>query len=325
MPLADNVYYDAAYFRGLFAISENGVLIYAAGAPAEKPRLFQLDRAGKQSGEPIGEPSGYRSLGFAPDGQRFAASIEDPVTGTPDIWIFDTRGVRTRFTFGGEADGPVWSYDGSRIAYSKLEKGQTVVYVKPASGGGQESMLFRGDRRATPDDWSRDGRYLLVDLAPTGGKTKTDVWVVPVTGKEKPGPFLATEFDERAASFSPDGKWVSYVSDESGRTELYVAPFPGPGGKWQVSTDGSSGGGWFKDGKEILYGTLDNAAMSVDVNMGPSGPEFGAPKTLFKVPLNAVAVAITPDGERFLVAHPPGNAEAAKVALVTNWTAGLTK
>jgi Tol biopolymer transport system component len=324
VPIADNVQYDPSYFRGLFAVSENGVLVYSAGAPAAKPRLFQFDRAGKPVGDPIGEPSGYRSLGFAPDGQRFVAGIEDPTTGQPDLWIFDTRGVRTRFTFGG-GDGPLWSYDGSRIAYAKLEKGVGVIYAKPAAGGGQESLLFRGDRPASPDDWSRDGRYLLVDLAPTGGKTKTDVWVLPLNGGEKPRPFLETEFDERGASFSPDGKWVTYTSDESGRSELYVVPFPGPGGKWQVSTDGSLGGGWFKDGKEILYGTLDSVVMSVDVKVGPSGPEFGAPKTLFKAPANATAFAITPDAERFLVAYPPGNAEAAKVALVTNWAAGLGK
>jgi serine/threonine protein kinase len=324
VPIADNVQYDPAYFRGLFAVSENGVLLYSAGAPAAKPRLVQFDRAGKQMGEPIGEPAGYRSLAFAPDGQRFVAGIEDPTTGQPDLWTFDARGVRTRFTFGG-GDLPVWSYDGSRIAYAKVEKPQIAAYVKPAAGGGQESLLFRGDRPASVDDWSRDGRYLLVELAPTSGKTKTDVWVVPLTGDEKPRPFLATEFDERAASFSPDGKWVTYSSDESGRPELYIVPFPGPGGKWQVSTDGSPGGGWFKDGKEILYGSLDNEAIAVDVKFGPSGPELGPPKTLFKAPQSAIAFAITPDAERFLVAYPPGNAEAVKLALVTNWTAGLTK
>jgi Tol biopolymer transport system component len=198
--------------------------------------------------------------------------------------------------------------------------------VKPSNGSGQEQLLYRGDRSATVSDWSRDGRYLLVDVAPAGGgQTKTDVWVVPVSGNEKPRPLIATPFNEFGASFSPDGKWVLYDSEESGQTEMYVSAFPGPGAKYQVSTNGAAGGTWFKEGREILYGALDSRTiLSVEVKSGPGGLEFGSPRTLFKIP-PATGAAITRDGERFLLAALPTEAAAPKIALVTNWTSGLTK
>ena len=148
--------------------------------------------------------------------------------------------------------------------------------------------------------------------------------MVPLSGDGKPYPFLATEFDEKGASFSPDGKWVSYVSNESGRDELYVVPFPGPGGKWQISTGGAQGGGFFKGGQEILYGTPENDVVAVEIKSGPSGLEVSPAKTLFKVP-PVTALAITPNGERFLLAALPQGTGATRVALVTSWTVGLEK
>jgi Tol biopolymer transport system component len=325
VPVAEGVQYDPAYFRGVFSASDDGVLLYALGAAGSlATRLTWVDRAGKPIGEPIGEPAEYSSLAIAPDGKRIAAGINDPSTGAASIWLFDGRGVRSRFTFGDLSDVPVWSRDGSRIAFQRLNK-QSIsdIHVKPSGGTGEETTVFHSDRPAVPNDWSPDGRFLTVDVLARNNPTKGDVWIVPVSGDGKPYPFLATEFEERSASFSPDGKWVSYVSNESGRDELYVVPFPGPGGKWQISTSGAEGGGFFKGGKEILYGT-GNDAVAVEIKAGPSGLEVGPPKTLFKVP-PVTTLAMTPDGERFLLAALPQGTVAPRVALVTSWTAGLKK
>jgi len=326
VPVAEGVQYDPAYFRGVFAASENGVLVYALGAMGSAAtRLTWMDRAGKPLGEPLGEPAEYQGLSVSADGKRIAAWINDPTTGAGSIWLIDGRGVRTRLTFGDLSESPVWSRDGSRIAFSRLDKtGAEQIRVKAVSGSGQEELVLQG-KPALPLDWSPDGAYLAVQVHQrSGGTTGEDIWMVPLSGERKPFPFLAGEFNETGASFSPDGKWVSFTSNESGRNELYVVPFPGPGGKYQISAGGAQGGGFFKGGREILYGTPDNDVVSVDVKVTPSGLEVGPPKKLFGVP-SASALTITPDGEKFLLALLPQGTAAPRVALVTNWTAGLEK
>ena len=323
IPAADGVQYDVGYFRGNFAASQNGLLVYAAGLSEVNTRLRWFDRSGKPLGEPFGEPAEYEGLSTAPDGGRFAAVIGDPVSGSPDIWIFDSRGVRTRFTFGAPATSPVWSPDGSRIAYSKVEKqNQSVIFVKPSNGAGAEETLYRAEAgaRATLDDWSRDGRFLALDVVKPGGKIKAEVWIQPLSGDRKPYAFLASNFNQSAATFSTDSRWLSYISDESGRPELYVVPFPGPGGKWQISTGGAGGGGWV-GARELIYGSR-NLVVSVEVTPGPSGLEIGAPKTLFKPPAFS-AITLTPDAKRFLLAVRPEGAGVSRVALVANWPVGL--
>jgi Tol biopolymer transport system component len=201
---------------------------------------------------------------------------------------------------------------------------QTGIYVKSASGGEQEEAVYHSDGTTSPDDWSKDGRFLALDFLKPGGKTKGDIWILPLSGDRKAYPFVATEFDENGASFSPDGRWVSYTSSESGKPELYVVPFPGPGGKWQISTGGALGGGWVKGGKEIIYQSSDFNLVSVEVNAGASGLEIGSPRVLFSNSGWANG-AIAPDGERFLGAVLPEGGEKPKLALVANWTAGLAR
>ena len=327
VPVAEGVQYDPGFFRGAFAVSDDGVLLYAQGAGGSAAtRLTWVDRAGKPIGEPFGEPAEYSSLSLAPDGKRIAAGINDPASGMASIWLFDGRGVRTRFTFGEQADLPVWSPDGTRIAFTKLTKVSptTDAVVKTVGGTGEEVLAFHADRPAIPTDWSPDGRLLAVQLLPRRSPTKGDVWMVPLSGGGKPFPFLATEFNERNASFSPDGNWVAYVSDESGREEIYVAPFPGPGSKFQISAGGTVGGGFAQGKMEILYGTLEDDAVSVEIAVGPSGIEVGPPRVLFNMP-PVTAVTITRDAGRFLLAPLPQATAAPRVALVTNWTAGLEK
>jgi serine/threonine-protein kinase len=324
VPVAEGVQYEPGFFRGSFAASE-GVLLYATGAGTTKTRLRWLDFTGKFLGEPFGEPSEYTSLAVSPDEKRIAAGIADPTTGLSNVWLLDARGARSRLTAGGPAtDYPVWSPDGSRIAYAKLEGRATKVCVIPAAGGTEEPVLFLDGRLSSPQNWSADGRFLAVQSVAPGGKTKSDIWIVPMSEGRKPYAFLATEADEIGPTFSPDGKWLSYMSDESGRAELYVVPFPGPGGKWQISTDGIGGGGFTGKGMELLLASRGNEVMSVVPVAGPTGLDVGAAKMLFKLP-SFTAVGGRPGGDRFVLALPPEQSQGSRVGLITNWTAGLMK
>jgi eukaryotic-like serine/threonine-protein kinase len=327
VPVADNVLYDPGYFRGALSVSENGVLVYASGGSGSKTRLVLYDRAGKLVGDPIGDPAAYAGLAISPDGQRYAATITDPGTGLPDIWLGDfARGALTRFTFGpGFVASPVWSPDGSRVAYARLERGvQTGVYVKPAGGSGQEEALFHSEGRAVPVSWSRDGRSLSYVEFKVGSKTKQDVGILPLTGDRKPSLFLASEFNEYGGWFSPDGRWILYTSDESGKDELYATAFPGPGGKWQISKGGCLGGSWNSAGGEILYMTPALAVVSVPVKATETGLDLGVSKSLFKSE-PADASDIAPDGQRFLLAVQPEGTQGPTVTFVSNWTAALKK
>ena len=255
---------------------------------------------------------------------RFKTAISiDHETGNSDIWIADlARGVRTRLTFGAlnETD-PVWSADGSKIVYRGVQKVFGCLMSKRADGSGNEEVLLESpDTDWVPSDWSRDGRYIVLIRRDRDGKTKGDIWVLPMFGDKKPFPFLATQFDEDSATLSPDGRWMLYTSDESGRSELYVSPFPAGGAKWQVSTAGAIGGGFARGGKEIGYGSLEGNLMTVEITTGTSTFQAGRPVPQFKVPPIA-AIGFTDDGTRIFMAPLPPSDQAKPVAIVLDWPA----
>jgi Tol biopolymer transport system component/predicted Ser/Thr protein kinase len=324
MPVAEGVQYDPSFFRGSFAASENGLLLYATGAGSPKTQLGWYDLTGKPVGEPLGDPAEYTNVAISLDGKKIAAGIADPSNGLPSIWIFDSRGVRSRLTTGlPQTDFPVFSPDGQRIAFSRTDGHHTEVRVR-STVGGEEQTLWRVDNLFVhPLDWSRDGRFLAAEVSGPGSKTGQDVWIIPMTGNSKPYAFLASGFDEGFPFFSPDGHWLSYMSNESGQTEIYVVPFPGPGGKWQISTGGTAGGGFSGDGLEIFYGNVQTGyAMSVSVKAAADGLEVGPPHPMFQLP-PVGAIAISHDGQRFLLAVSPGIAQSSRICLISNWTAGL--
>ncbi|HVG36380.1 MAG TPA: hypothetical protein VNA10_01475, partial [Thermoplasmata archaeon] len=326
VPLGDSVLYDPDYFRAAFSASDNGVLVYAAGTGGSKVRLAWYDRSGKPIGVPFGDPIDYRDFSISPDGKRLAAEVQDSTTGMGDIWLSDfARGTRTRFSFGpGPSMCPVWSPDGTRIAFARMEKTLlTSIVAKPLSGGGGEETLLRSSGDICPKSWSPDGRYLAYDTLAAVATTKSDIWILPLFGDRKPFPFLATQFDELSPQFSPDGRWVLYRSDESGRPELYVAPFPGPGSKWQISAGGALGGDWLQGGKEITYLTLDLKQVSVEVK-ADSGFETGVPRVLFNAS-NATSLRSDPSGDRELMTVLPETAQNTPITLVSNWPATLKK
>jgi dipeptidyl aminopeptidase/acylaminoacyl peptidase len=197
------------------------------------------------------------------------------------------------------------------------------LYTKPASGASGEQLLVGSNVLKVPTSWSRDGRFLLYEVA-TGSSARRDAWIVSVPDR-KASPLLATEADEAEASFSPDGKWIVYQSDQSGRYEIYVRPFPGAGSQWQISTDGGIHPLWRADQREILYESPDGKLVSVDVSVSAADFESGSPRVLFQMRPKVAPnrnFDVSPDGQRILVNTPAVDVgeQSPPVVLVQNWT-----
>ena len=341
IPVAERV--GSYHLSGLFSVSPSGVLAYSAGPTALwLSQLSWFDRQGKQLGH-AEQPGTYSYTDFAlsPDGKRLAASKIDPRSGgETGIWLLDLlRGVSTRFTFDQAPDSaPVWSPDGSRVAFAAYRAGGNGIYQKTTNGAGKEQALVSvtGDEKF-PDDWSRDGRFLL--YTQQDPQTHADLWVLPLAGDGTPSgtatSFANTVFSEEQGRFSPDTRWIAYASDESGRSEIYIQPFPAPpngGSKTPISRDGGSQPRWRRDGKELFYSSPDGKLMAVDVTEGPIF-KASAPRILFQVPVaqighneggvQVLAWDVAPDGKRFLIDTATTSSES--VTVVLNWTTELNK
>ena len=191
-----------------------------------------------------------------------------------------------------------------------------------SNGAGGDELLYKSDHVKFPTDWSRDGRYLLYyDIDPN---SKRDLWVLPMDskGSRKPVLFLQTPFNEDNAAFSPDGHWIAYHSDESGRDEVYVRPFPTPtggGGKWMVSQGGGRNPRWRADEKELFYTNDEGNAMAVGVSISGAAIQPGTPKTLFRMPVGSAGLAASLDGQKFLVSIPEVESRQIPITIVMNW------
>jgi len=279
----------------------------------------------------------YLDVALSPDGSTVAESRADANASAPRIWLLDlARGVSARFTFDlGEDVAPTWSPDGSRVAFAASRPGGIGIYQKAANGAGKEETLIApsGDPMY-PEDWSRAGRFLLYSRE--DAKTRSDLWVLPRSNDGmalgSPIAFANSEFNENLGRFSPNGHWITYVSDESGKSEVYVQPFPasaGGGGKLQISRNGGRQPHWRRDSKELFYVSLDGKMMAVDI-AGDSSIKAGVPHTLFEIARGQeqsefydLRWDVTSDGKRFLISMAKTSPEALTVVL--NWTAGLKK
>jgi serine/threonine protein kinase/Tol biopolymer transport system component len=315
---------------GAISVSVTGFVAYRAGA-AIRRQLVWVDRTGKALGTMGGpDENGLSAPSVSPDGRRVA--VQRTVGGNLDIWLLD--GSRTsRFTFDAAQDRyPIWSPDGSRIAFDSDRTGAFDLYQKSSSGVGVEELLAESAQTKVPHDWSADGRFLLyVSIDPQTGR---DLWVLPVEGNRKPWVFLKTSFDERQSAFSPDGRWVAYESNESGRYEIHVRALAAPVasdaaadvvGQWQVSTAGGVYPRWRPDGKELYYLSPTGAMMAAPIVVTGSAFEPGAAVTLFPTRIYGGGVEqqqgrqydVTRDG-RFLINAELDNA-AAPITLLMNW------
>jgi Tol biopolymer transport system component len=267
---------------------------------------------------------------ISPDGKRVAFAKQEETV--QDIWMLETaRNVTTKFTFDPGTDGSqVFSRDGSKVYFTSNRTGKYALYQKLANGTGADELILEGESDLFPDGETGDGKHLLYE-ADGGARTKFDIMAVPVAGDRTPVPVLNSEFSETHASISPDGRWIMYSSDESGRPEVYVQSYPTTGGKWQISTNGGDQALWHPNGKEIIYLGFDRNLFSVPFTAGTSF-EAGRPTILFATRLPQTGLAdernnycIHPDGQRFLLNNLIDEGRSAPIIVVLNWSAELKK
>ncbi len=324
--IAQSIAYDPSISRGLFSASEEKILIYQTGNVQVGSKLTLVDRAGKSLGM-IGDIGEYLPYRISPDNKRIAVGVFDQKFRNNDVWIFEiSRGLKTRFTFDPAAENnPIWSPDGNRVVFLSNRKGKADLYIKSASGAASEEILYESDENKQPTDWSPDGKYIVYNAAGTIG----DIWILPLEGEgrasgKSPFPFLATEFSEGQAVFSPDGRWIAYTSNESGQPEVYLRPFPGPGGKFQVSTEGGRNPAWRRDGKEIYYISLnDSKMMSAGISVKGSSAEVSNIHPLFV--MNGTDFYDVMSGGKFILNMPVETQLASPLTLVVNWENELKK
>ena len=292
-----------------FSISGNGTLFHGRGSLGIKRRFAWWDRAGKQL-ETIGQPFEVALSFFdlSADGSR----VVYPAGSPGDIWVMPVAsGIATRVSFSG-GSWPRWSPDGKQIYYANGPS----TYRRAADGSGGEELLAKELRDNRLSSVSPDGKNLLFGF--------TDILLLPLERGQKPEPYLQTKFTEGLGVFSPDGRWVAYRSDESGRSEIYIQGFPELRGKWQISAEGGELPQWRADGKEIYWHGNDfRAVMAAPVELQSESVKSGRPELLFRTFVQGFASL---DGKRFLVQLPEGGEQhALPMAVVTNWTAGLGK
>ncbi len=306
-----------------YSLSRSGTLVYVPGAevPTARMRMVWVDRKGVE--QPIAAPAHtYVLPRLSPDGQRVAAGIEE---GESNIWSYDLRrDTLSRLTFEGNGNvDPVWTPDGKRIVYKTNRPDRpNVLFWQPADGSGAAEALTSSELSKfnnVPGSWSPDGQLLAFTEDTAASR---DIWVLRLSDR-KPQPFLQTPFRKTAPRFSPDGRWLAYASEESGRYEIYVQPYPGPGGKWQISAEGATEAVWNPNGRELFYRNGDKM-MAVDVTTQPSFTA-GKPKMLFegryvRTPRTFADYDVSPDGQRFLMLKATEQAQAsAQINVVLNW------
>jgi serine/threonine protein kinase/Tol biopolymer transport system component len=328
-PIGEQVQMNTSSLRAsAFSVSDSGALIYQAGVSGGgNSRVVWSDRSGKQT-TVLNDSAPYRDLWLSPDGTHASASLFNSDLGGSDIWIVDVmRGLRTRFSFdlADEFSG-VWSSESADIVFNSRRKGRLDLYRKAVRGAGEE-VLLADQFDKTPTSWSSDGQFILYNATMSG--TQSDVWVLPLSGPRTPFAFIASPFQDGWAQFSSDGRWVAYSSDESGRPEIYVAPFPGPGAKWQISEAGGSHPRWRLDGKELFYHSPDNKLMAATIGRRAGRIDVEAVQLLFETRTPGGGVRsfydVSGDGRRFLHSVPIEQTDSASLTLVTNWPALLKK
>ena len=335
VPVVEAVLRSPTNGDGQYSFSDTGSLVYVPGpVQSAQSRLVWVSRNGAE--QPLSAPArAYVLPRLSPDGRRVAVAIQDQGS---QIWLYDlARGTIARLTFEGNVNlAPLWTPDGKRIAFNSNKEGRFNIFWQLADGSGGLERLTSSENLQAPMSWSPDGRLLaFIEVNPA---TQRDIWVLRMSdpsassGQAPPAgsgqvrkalPFLRTPFDEAEPRFSPDGRWLAYISNESGRYEVYVQAYPGPGGKWQISTEGGTEPAWNLNGRELFYRSGDKMmAVALDTQPGFSA---NTPRMLFEgryetAPVPTNNYDVSPDGQRFLMLKP-SEQEAAptQINVVLNW------
>ena len=334
VPIADQVLFNGNVNYASFSLSANGVLVFKRAVGEGVSELIWSDRNGKTVGQ-VSEPGPYFGPSLSPDGRKLAVEVYDPRThANSDIWIYDlTRGSRTRLTYSQSNERnrlPVWSPDGSRVAFSSSRSGHTQIYEKVVSGVGAENVVSPSEGHSYATTWSQDGQFIagFQENSQHGG---LQFLVLSRLAGDKPITFLPGISGLSRFTFariSPNGKWIAYSSWESGRGETYISSFPSGAGTWQVSTNGGNDPHWRRDAKELFYISRDDTLMSVEISEQSGSPVIGKSQPLFRthrVTSPDWVYDVSPDGTRFLINRLLLPSRPEPITLVMNWDAELKK
>ena len=309
-----------------FSVSDDGTLAYQSGSITSQYTWF--DRTGKRLGT-VGEPAGSEHISLSADGRTAAIGMLDADGRASDVWLVDLiRNAPSRFTFDPYGDGtPIWSPDGKRIVFGSNRRGgryNVDLFEKSASGGGEEQVLLQSDSSKFATSWARNGEFILFDnWIP---QSKSGIWMLPLANPYAAKPVLqSTTFNQAQGQISPDGRFIAYASDESGRFEVYVQRYPPASDKWPISSNVGFQPLWRADGNELFFVTGEQRLMAVEVKTGSSF-KSSVPRELFQTALQlggGYSYAVSSDGERFLINSSLERSEGSPMTIVLNWSAKM--
>lgn len=317
-----DIQYQPQVKRAVFAVSDNDLLLAQTGGGFALSQPLWFDRKGNEAGA-VGKPEVYGNVFLAPNGRSVAVDKTDMASLNTDVWTYELQRERAkRLTFDPGFDVvPIWSPDGSRLVFSSNRVLDVDLYMKNSDGAQEEKVIVHDDFHKIPNDWFRNGEYILYTRGP-------DLWFLTLPGLRS-NLFLKAVSIVRNGQFSPDGKWVAYASNETGKWEIYVTSFPDARGKWQVSAGGGEQPRWRGDGKELFYVSSDSKMMAVPVTTGVNF-DAGLPVVLFQAtprqPVSTndqLAYDVSRDGQRFLILTQLRQAESEPMSIILNWPAKL--
>ncbi len=327
LPLAQNVVDNFLIFHAMLAVSATGTLVFQRGsAGGGNSELLWFDRSGKQTGQ-MGTMGAYYTPRLSPDGTQLAVGVGG--AGGNNIWVFDlSRGVSTRLTFSQNDLSPAWSPDGKTIVFESGRGTHFNLYQKLADGSGKTNPLLVDDADEYDPVWSADGRYLVFERRAPGPASHVEIWALPNFGDRKPFSVVQSHFSVSQPNLSPDGKWLAYLSTESGQPQVYVQPFPHGSGRWQVSSAGGDWPEWSRSGKEIFYQSADGKIMSASITEAGSRLIIGRVGALFQT--NTLVgpgwpYDVSAGGKKFVVVNQKQAQASQPLTLVVNWPALLKK
>ena len=323
--VAEGVINDPGFSLGVFSASQNGVLAYQTGVGLAGARMVIVDRQGKALSY-LDDIIEHFWMRISPDGKRIALGIFEPKSRTQNVWMYDlARNSRTRFTSGLASDiNPVWSPNGQRLAFTSAEAtGTFSVHVRPSTGNSADETVLESSDFVRVSDWSPHGDALC--LVQAAKKTQSDVMILSLDNERKVRGFAQSVYNEYDGRFSPDGRWLAYVSDETGQSEIYLRPYPGPGAAIKVSTAGGASPVWRRDGQELFYISRDNKTLSTEVRSSGPSLTVGDIRELFTRTPIMEDYDVFPDGKRFLINRVIEPTETDPVTVVVNWEQKLVR
>ncbi|MFH1372605.1 MAG: protein kinase [bacterium] len=326
IPIAENVELGTDAYQ--FSVSNEGTLVYMSQSDTGNSQIIAVDRDGNILDTVI-VTGQYNDLALSPDGRRLAFVKTEPRESQRDVWIhYLDRGLSSRLTFADADDWrPVWSPDGERIAFASNRTGNVGIHERSASGTGDSRLIHSQGGVSVPTDWSRDGRFLSI----LQFRNNYDIYFIDMVDSTDPQPVLTTPHNEQYGTFSPDGRYLAYQSDESGRPEVYVRELGEAGGKWQMSADGGFTPQWRADGKELYFWNANDYLVAVPVQPDGRAFETGRPQSLFQRVVNASPGSgrryydVTAAGDLFYLNVPVDVAEQSQFIVVLNWDSELEK